>query len=105
MSMTTRKNTAPPLSDVEAAERKIKVDRDGLVKCRVCSCTEIRPCFPPCAWVEVDLCDGCGQVLKAMVEWAEGAHRPSVLALIREFNRLRKSVFSRLARKAQAGGR
>ena len=88
----------------------IKVDRDGFVRCRVCGCTECEPCEPPCSWIEgVDkgkrrgpLCSGCAQTLKAMVEWSEGAHRPNVSALLRDFARLRYSVHSRLVRIAKA---
>ncbi len=49
----------PPLSDVEAEARHIRVDRDGLVRCRCCGCTAREPCNPPCGWYEVDLCTGC----------------------------------------------
>lgn len=27
--------------------------------CRVCGCTDDDACFPPCSWVEVDLCSAC----------------------------------------------
>jgi putative hydrolase of HD superfamily len=28
--------------------------------CRVCGCTETNACYPPCWWIEVDLCSACG---------------------------------------------
>ena len=78
----------PPLSDTEAAERNIKVDRNGLVRCRVCGCTEISACNPPCGWADVDLCTGCQDAAMALVEWSEGAHRPNLAALLREYKRV-----------------
>lgn len=32
---------------------------DDEPRCRVCGCTENRACFPPCSWVEPDLCSAC----------------------------------------------
>jgi len=58
--------------------------RDGLVCCRVCSCTERQPCEPPCGWDQVDLCTGCAATVDALVEWVTGAHRPNKAALFRE---------------------
>jgi hypothetical protein len=87
-----RKGTAgarekyPPLSDVEAEQRGIRVDRDGLVRCRVCGCTEREPCGSACGWVEVDLCSSCHETLEAMLYWAEVARRVNMTALLREFN-------------------
>jgi predicted Fe-S protein YdhL (DUF1289 family) len=59
----------------------MKHDKNGLVRCRVCGCTEIEPCDPPCSWVEVDLCSGCWDTVAALVRWREGARRPSMAAL------------------------
>ncbi|MDE3077191.1 MAG: hypothetical protein KGJ86_17375 [Chloroflexota bacterium] len=28
-------------------------------RCRVCGCTEHYGCYPPCSWVEPDLCSTC----------------------------------------------
>jgi len=28
-------------------------------KCRVCGCTELRACNPPCSWIKEDLCSAC----------------------------------------------
>jgi len=58
----------------------------GLVKCRVCKCTEMRACFPPCSWEpgEPDLCSSCADLIRAVRYWLTGAHRPSFAALRRE---------------------
>jgi len=62
-----------------------KVDRDGQLKCRVCSCTETRPCNPPCGWFgNSDLCTGCADAIHALLDWREGAHRANLTALLRE---------------------
>jgi hypothetical protein len=79
----------PPLSDTEAAQRGIKVDRDGLMRCRMCSCTEREPCNPPCAWMDGDICDSCWFQAVALVDYFETAHRPNMRALLREVKRLR----------------
>ena len=31
----------------------------GEPRCRVCHCTELEPCEPPCGWHESDLCTAC----------------------------------------------
>ena len=86
-----RELTRPPLSDTEAAKRGIKVDRDGLVRCRVCGCTEREPCFPPCAWApdEPDICDRCHHAAFVLRCWFAGAHRASWAALLREVARMK----------------
>src|ERR1700726_2668963 len=76
-----------PLSEAEAKRRHIKFDKDGLIRCRVCGCTEREPCNPPCAWFEADLCTGCALVAEALVSWAEGARRANLTALLREVER------------------
>jgi hypothetical protein len=83
----------PPLSDVEAEQRGIKVDRDGLVRCRVCGCTEREPCFPPCGWRqgEADLCDRCHEMAYHLRIFMAGAHRFSKAALLREVKRLQEA--------------
>lgn len=70
----------------------VRVDSQGFIKCRVCSCTEIRPCDPPCAWVhgEADLCTGCLLAAERLWEWLDGAHRPSIPALYREVKRMKR---------------
>ncbi len=89
-----KRTDLPPLSDNDAVALGIKVDRDGLVRCRVCRCTEREPCFPPCAWVRgtPDLCDGCLEAVVAVIAWQQDAHRPSKAALFREVARMRKKA-------------
>jgi hypothetical protein len=94
-----------PLSDIEAEQRGIKVDKDGLVRCRVCGCTEREPCNPPCLWVEVDLCSGCGNVVATLAEWRESALRPNVAALMREFKAHWEDAFRTVSRRARGVGR
>jgi len=81
--MMTKQNKSGRKAKAKA--RGIKVDRHGLVKCRVCSCTEIKPCDPPCSWASVDLCSGCAEAIEALIRWTEGAHRSSLRALIEAF--------------------
>lgn len=51
----------PDVAGVEAihghggATRIVWVD----VACRVCGCTDEEACFPPCWWVEPNLCSAC----------------------------------------------
>jgi hypothetical protein len=65
---------------------KIKRDRNGLIRCRVCGCTELDACDPPCAWVlnEEDLCTTCGDISVYLASWLESARRPNLAALLRE---------------------
>jgi hypothetical protein len=62
-------------------------DRNGLVRCRVCGCTEADACIPPCSWEpgQNDLCTTCAAAVDAMVEWANSARRANMAALRREF--------------------
>ena len=76
--------------------RMVKVDRRGLVKCRVCGCTDVRACDPPCSWREDDLCSGCDDAVKHLMYWAEGANKANKFALLREF----ESRFVRIDGKA-----
>jgi hypothetical protein len=62
----------------------LRHDRDGLVRCRVCDCTDREPCNPPCAWVEADLCSNCWNAVAHVYNWALAAHRFSWVALTRE---------------------
>lgn len=47
--------------------RPIDAMRDELVeqytftpqRCRLCGCTDMLACDPPCAWVDADTCTGC----------------------------------------------
>ncbi len=71
-----------------------KFDRNGLVRCRVCNCTEERACDPPCAWADRDLCTLCNDAVLELVKWLRGAYRTNKAALLRE-------VARRMSRKAQ----
>ena len=65
----------------------LRQDRDGLVRCRVCGCTEREPCNPPCSWAprdEVDLCSNCAEAVSHLIDWVYTAHRASWAALKRE---------------------
>lgn len=33
----------------------------GVQVCRVCGCTDLAACSPPCSWVEADLCSSHGR--------------------------------------------
>jgi hypothetical protein len=59
---------------------------EHLTRCRVCKCTELEPCNPPCAWApsQGDLCTNCADMIRALSEWQISAHRPSWAALKRE---------------------
>ena len=72
----------------------MKRDRDGLIRCRVCGCTELEACDPPCAWFDADLCTSCALVVEALASWMEGAHRPSWAALVREVAAVRERLFA-----------
>ena len=66
------------------AARKPRYDRDGLIRCRVCGCTEREACDPPCRWIEDDLCSVCALGVAAYIGWAMSARCPSPAAFIRE---------------------
>jgi hypothetical protein len=88
---TKKKIVAPPTAETEAAQRGIKTDRERLVRCRVCGCTEREPCYGPdgpCGWAEADLCTSCEEAVLTMCDWFNGAHRPSFAALLREYKRV-----------------
>jgi hypothetical protein len=65
----------------------IKTDRNGFVRCRMCGCTEIEACDPPCGWEpgEGDLCTTCADVMRAMLHWFRAGHHPTKTSLLREF--------------------
>ena len=69
-------------------ERAYKHDKDGLLRCRVCNCTDREACNPACSWargdVRGDLCSTCALMVQRLQEYFESAHRPSWAALKRE---------------------
>lgn len=68
-------------------------------KCRVCGCTEMNACNPPCAWAEPDLCTGCRDIAVALVEWERSAVKPNRHALRREVNRRERAPIAAGARE------
>ena len=60
-----------------------------MLKCRVCKCTEMEACNPPCGWEpgQGDLCTSCAHMIRTLRAWLEIAHRPSVAALLHEAGR------------------
>ena len=57
------------------------------MKCKVCGCTEKKPCDPPCGWSDIapNLCTACEDAADALVEWAMGS-RGHMAGLMRVFN-------------------
>ena len=68
----------------------LRHDRDGLVRCRVCGCTDREPCCPPCSWApqEADLCAFCLTAARVLAAWQQCAHRANWTALRREVSKL-----------------
>jgi len=85
-----------------SAEGVIKRTRDGLTRCRVCGCTEMEACYPPCGWQpgEADLCDRCHEMAYRMRVFIGGAHRYSQAALFREVERASARAAATLLRNA-----
>jgi len=65
-------------------EPVIKWDRNGLFRCRVCGCTEVDACQPPCAWAETGLCTTCADAIADIQIWQGRARRANMTALLRE---------------------
>jgi len=64
-------------------------------RCKVCGCTEVHPCDPPCGWsqIEPDLCTSCEDAADTLVFWALGAQRVNRRGLMRLFEeRLRLTL-------------
>jgi len=57
-------------------------------KCRVCRCTQLEPCNPPCCWAEPDLCSTCATTAGILAEWHLSALRPNRTALWKEAERI-----------------
>jgi len=70
----------------------VKRDRNGLVRCRVCGCTERDACANSCSWVEFNLCSTCDAAKEALLEWHEQARRANWKALLRELRPAKISV-------------
>lgn len=64
---------------------KVRHDRNGLTRCRVCGCTQADGCPSGCGWVAgEDLCTGCDKAANALSQWLNGARRANKAALWRE---------------------
>jgi hypothetical protein len=48
------------IEGVEVPEIVEALRARGLGVCRVCRCTDVTACDPPCSWLESDLCSACG---------------------------------------------
>jgi hypothetical protein len=89
----------------------VRHDRDGFVRCRVCGCTEIDACNPPCLWVRPpqgpieDLCTTCQRAAEALVYWMDEARRAPMAALLREVKRQqeRPRITIELSRPTRGG--
>ncbi len=66
-------------------------DRNGLIRCRVCGCTAIDACNPPCGWAQQDLCTTCADAVKALLEWADAARRANLSGLL-QFNAQSRNI-------------
>ncbi len=77
--------------------------RQGETCCRMCGCSETKPCNPPCSWVDGDLCSGCFDVARAVVAWKQSAYRPSMPALLREVQAV--EAFGKLPTRRAGGAR
>lgn len=82
--MTNKKQLA--IQEVHGA---VAYTQCGLVLCRVCKCTAIQGCNPPCAWdpsdSRGDICTTCAYAVGELMDWMRAAHIPTVAALLREF--------------------
>lgn len=94
-----------PTAAEKQAERKrntVKVNAQGYIECRVCKCTDIEPCDPPCSWAEVDLCSTCQEAAAALADWHEAALKPNRNALMLEYLRIIAPQPSRRRRRKTA---
>lgn len=55
-----------------------------MTRCRVCGCTEVNACNPPCGWAEADLCSSCFYASTIIAEWMDIAVRANITGLVRE---------------------
>jgi len=84
---------------------KVRRDRQGLARCRVCGCTQLDACANGCGWSETpDLCTTCAAPVDAIREWCDNARRPNVTGLLREVRRqIAAELVQPKARSARAG--
>lgn len=72
------------LEEDRLAAKSPRVYSGSIKTCRVCKCTEERPCNPPCGWDRnhQNLCTGCAAVIAAIRGWEAGAADPNFGCLI-----------------------
>jgi hypothetical protein len=93
ISNTRRESTGQPARETQTQNtRAIKTDANGLVRCRVCGCTQIDGCPGGCDWIEADLCSVCDEAVTALAKWFLAARRPNFAGLQREHERTRKDL-------------
>jgi hypothetical protein len=64
----------------------VKRSADGLTRCRICGCTEIDACNPPCGWVEEGLCSTCWQAVAALLRHYDDSRKFNMAGIKREFD-------------------
>jgi hypothetical protein len=75
-----------------------------LTRCRVCGCTQLEACNPPCGWADRSqspICTGCATAALAFAEWLDGAHRANLAALKREALAIQDDAFRTVSRQAR----
>jgi len=90
---------------VEAVDSLQPRDKDGMMKCRVCGCTEVRACQPPCSWAGPFICSNCHNAVSALRQWKEGANRANMTALLRELELQWEDPFLACSRAARGARR
>jgi hypothetical protein len=64
-------------------------DRNGLTRCRVCGCTQVDGCNPPCGWIAgEDMCTTCWDAVQAVFTWTNSARRVNWAGLRREAEKI-----------------
>jgi len=75
------------LLEIEAVHGPVRI-RKGLVRCRVCRCSDAEPCGQGHAWATADargdLCLSCAIVADRIANWIRWARQPRRAALLRE---------------------
>lgn len=77
-----------------------------MTRCRVCGCTEVNACNPPCGWTgDGTICTSCAHAASAIADWMDGAVRANITGLIREAKAIYKDEALLQVREAQAAKR
>lgn len=74
-----------------------------MTRCRVCGCTEVNACNPPCGWQPGagNLCTSCAHAANVIAVWLDIANRANITGLIREA----RAIFAGEAVLQEPGGR